>query len=339
MIEEWKSSHLSPSVLGDASIQVNRMHGKKPSRKKKPKTGHKPSLAEQLGIHENTLPELVNWMTDEVDVIETVAMEMFALRGELDTTLKDLAEVKSNLVESNRIFNSECICVRDIELTLHPSSHALNPARAEQKSVLASVERDLALKKKEEGALLKSESTELKELRKRVATFTASIIDEKHTALEHMCKVELNEQRNKMNVISHAAKLGNIAQTKAESLAQGQLKKAQQYSMYSANVGGMRVMGSGGMQVPQMSMIAMMGNGGFLPFNQGMIANQMMMPGMQANMMPGMQTGMMPGIQAGMMPGMQTSFVPGMQTSMMPGMMPPTMQTGMGMMPMNCIFH
>ena len=182
VIEEWKSSHLSPSVLGDTSIQVNRMHDKKPSRKKKPMTGHKPSLAEQLGIHENTLPELVNWMTDEVDVIETAAMEMFALRGELDTTLKNLAEVKSNLVESNRIFNSECICVRDIELTLHPSSHALNPARAEQKSVLASVERDLALKKKEEGALLKSESTELNELRKRVATFTASIIDEKHTA-------------------------------------------------------------------------------------------------------------------------------------------------------------
>ena len=35
------------------------------------------------------------------------------------------------------------------------------------------------------------------------------------------------------------------------------------------------------------------------------------------------------------MPGMQTSFVTGMQTGMMPGMMPPTMQTGMGMMPMN----
>ena len=105
--------------------------------------------------------------------------------------------------------------------------------------------------------------------------------------------------------------------------------------MYSANVGGMRGMGSGGMQVPQMSMMGMMGNGGFLPFNQGMIANQMMMPGMQANMMPGMQTGIIPGIQAGMMPGMQASFVPGMHTGMMPGMMPPTMQTGMGMMPMN----
>ena len=201
--------------------------------------------------------------------------------------------------------------------------------------MLASVERDLALKKKEESALLKSESTELKELRKQVATYTASYLAEKCTAQEHQQKMELNEQRNTMNVISHATKLGNVAQTKAESLAQGQLQKAQQYSMYSANVGGMRGMGSGGMQVPQMSMMGMMGNGGFLPFNQGMIANQMMMPGMQANMMPGMQTGMIPGIQAGMMPGMQASFVPGMHTGMMPGMMPPTMQTGMGMMPMN----
>jgi hypothetical protein len=42
--------------------------------------------------------------------------------------------------------------------------------------VLASVERDLALKKKEESALLKSESTELKELRKQVATYTASYL-------------------------------------------------------------------------------------------------------------------------------------------------------------------
>jgi hypothetical protein len=145
------------------------MQGKKPSQKKKPKTGHKSSLAEQFGIYENSLPELVNWMIDDVDVLEAVAMEMFALRGELDTTLKDLAEAKSNLVESNRIFNRECKCVRDIKLALHPSSHAVNPACTGQKSVLASVEKELALKKKEQGALLKSESTELKELCKQVA--------------------------------------------------------------------------------------------------------------------------------------------------------------------------
>ncbi len=41
--------------------------------------------------------------------------------------------------------------------------------------------------------------------------------------------------------------------------------------MYSANVVGMRGMGSGGMQVPQMSMMRMMGNGGFNPFNHGMM--------------------------------------------------------------------
>ena len=99
-----------------------------------------------------------------------------------------------------------------------------------------------------------------------------------------------------MNVISYAVKLGNAVQTKAGALAQCQLQMAQQYSMYSANVGGMRMVGSGGMQVPQMSMMIMMGNGGFLPFNQGMLANQMMMPGMQANMMSEMQTDMMPGI-------------------------------------------
>ena len=57
--------------------------------------------------------------------------------------------------------------------TSRPLSHAVDSARLGQKSVLASVERDLALKKKEESALLKSESTELKELRKQVATYTA----------------------------------------------------------------------------------------------------------------------------------------------------------------------
>jgi hypothetical protein len=63
-----------------------------------------------------------------------------------------------------------------IKLALCPLSHAVNPAFTGQKSLLASVERDLASKKKEEGAVLKAESTELKELRKQVATLTASYI-------------------------------------------------------------------------------------------------------------------------------------------------------------------
>jgi hypothetical protein len=60
-------------------------------------------------------------MTDDADVLEAVAIEMFALRGELDTTSKELAEAKSNLVESNRIFNRECIvCLRDISWHFTP---------------------------------------------------------------------------------------------------------------------------------------------------------------------------------------------------------------------------
>ena len=93
--------------------------------------------------------------------------------------------------------------------------------------MLASVERDLALKTKEEGALLKSESTELKELRKQVATYTALYLAEKRTAQEHQQKMELNKQRNTMKAIYHATKLGNAAQTKVELLAQGHLQKAQ----------------------------------------------------------------------------------------------------------------
>jgi hypothetical protein len=107
-----------------------------------------------------------------------------------------------------------------IKLSLCPSSHAINPACTGQKSLLATFERDLASKKKEEGAVLKAESAELKELRKQVATLTASYIAEKCMVQEHQCNMELNKQRNMMNVMSHAAKLGNVAQTKAESLAQ-----------------------------------------------------------------------------------------------------------------------
>ncbi len=90
VIEEWKSACHPPSVLGDASSQVNCMHGKKSSWKK-PKTECKSSMAEQLGFYKNTLSELINRMTDGVNVLEAVAGEMFALKSELDTTLKDLA--------------------------------------------------------------------------------------------------------------------------------------------------------------------------------------------------------------------------------------------------------
>jgi hypothetical protein len=48
-------------------------------------------------------------MMDDIDILEAVAREVFALKSELYTTLKDLAETKSNLVESNRIFNCECM--------------------------------------------------------------------------------------------------------------------------------------------------------------------------------------------------------------------------------------
>ncbi len=66
-------------------------------------------MAEQLVFYKRSLPELVNWMTDDINVLEAVAGEMFALKSELDATLKDLTETKSNLVESNRISNRECM--------------------------------------------------------------------------------------------------------------------------------------------------------------------------------------------------------------------------------------
>jgi hypothetical protein len=108
LIDEWKSALPPTSALGDATSQLNHTDGKKTSRKK-PKTGRKSSVAEKLGLYKNTLPELVERMTDDIEVLEAVAVEMFALNSELDTTLKDLTETKSNLVESNRIFNRECM--------------------------------------------------------------------------------------------------------------------------------------------------------------------------------------------------------------------------------------
>ncbi len=107
--------------------------------------------------------------------------------------------------------------------SLCPLSHSVNSACTGQKSILASVEKDFASKKKEEDAVLKAESTKLKELRKQVATLTASYIAKKCMAQEHWFQMELNKQRNAMNIMSHAAKLGNVVQTKAELLAQNQM--------------------------------------------------------------------------------------------------------------------
>ena len=103
--------------------------------------------------------------------------------------------------------------------------------------------------------------------------------------------MELNEQRQTMTVVSHAAKLGTAAQTKVESLAQSQLQKANQFTMYSTNIAGMDGMGSGGMQMPVNGMGGMKngmfdngmmhgmgGNCGFNPY-LGM-ANQMYGGGM-----------------------------------------------------------
>ena len=79
--------------------------------------------------------------------------------------------------------------------------------------------------------------------------------------------VELNKQRQTMTVVSHAAKLGTAAQTKAESLAQSQLQKANQFTIYSTNIAGMCGIGSGGMQMPVNGMGGMM---------NGMFGNGMM---------------------------------------------------------------
>ncbi len=113
---------------------------------------------------------------------------------------------------------------------------------------------------------------ELKEARKQVNNLTNQLIGEKRVAQGHQNQMELNEQRQKMNVVSHAAK-GSIAQTKAELLAQSQLQKAQQFTMYSTNIGGMRGMASGGMQVPHMSMMSGIGGNGMM---NGMWGNRRM---------------------------------------------------------------
>jgi hypothetical protein len=86
---------------------VNRIHSKKATQKK-PRAGCLPSAVECLGFYKSALLELVDRMTEDYDVLEAIAGEMFYLKNELDNTLKDLAETKSSMAESNRIFNHEC---------------------------------------------------------------------------------------------------------------------------------------------------------------------------------------------------------------------------------------
>ncbi len=114
------------------------------------------------------------------------------------------------------------------------------------------------MKKKEESEALKACQSELKECRKQVSNLTNQLIGEKRTAQGHINQMELNEQRQTMNVVTHAAKLGTETQTKAEMLAQSQLQKAQQFTTYSRGIAGMG-MGSGGVQVPHMAMINALG--------------------------------------------------------------------------------
>jgi hypothetical protein len=225
--------------------------------------------------------------------------------------------------------------------------------------------------KKEDNDASKVAQSELKEAWKQVNNLTNQMIGVKKVEQGHLNQMVLNEQRQTMNVVSHAAKLGGtshaaklgrtIAQTKAELLAQSQLQKAQQFRMYSANIGGMHGIGSGGVQVPHMAMMNAMGgnngmmnnsmssgmmnglrggNGGFNPF-QGMALHQQqpfmmarMQSGMLNGMMPptmaGMQNRMMPNVMAGMQNVMMSPAMAGMQNGMMPNMMA-GMQNGMAM--------
>ncbi len=136
----------------------------------------------------------------------------------------------------------------------------------DQKSVLDSYKREIALKEKKESDALKVFQADLKEVRKQISNLTNQLIGEKHVVQGHMNQMELNEQCQTMNIVSHVAKLGTTMQTKAELLAQSQLEKAMQFTMYSTNVGGgMRGIGSGGVQVPHMAIMnAMGGNNGMM---------------------------------------------------------------------------
>jgi hypothetical protein len=243
----------------------------------------------------------------------------------------------------------------------------LTASLSDQKSVLASVQMDLASRKKEESDALKVVQSELIEAQKQVTNLTNQLIGEKKTERGHQNEMELNEQCKVMNVVSHAAKLGTTAQTKAEMLAQSQLQKAQQFQMYSSNIGMREMgMGSGGMQVPHRMLNTMIGNtngmmpnhysnqwgmmngmgggnGVFNPF-QGMAHHHhhqqqqpfMMMNGMMPNVMAGgMRNGMMPNammpnaMAGGMQNGMMTNAMAGMQHGMMSNAMAGGMQNGM----------
>lgn len=123
---------------------------------------------------------------------------------------------------------------------------------------MASYEKEIASKKKEESETLKACNSELKDCRKQISNLTNQLIGEKRTAQGHINQMELNEQRQTMNVATHAAKLGTATQTKAEMLAQSQLQKAQQFTTYSRGIAGMG-MGSGGVQAPHMAMMNALG--------------------------------------------------------------------------------
>ncbi len=120
----------------------------------------------------------------------------------------------------------------------------------------------------------------MKEVRKQVNNLTNQLVGEKKVEQGHLNQMALNKQSQTMNVVSHAAKLGTVTQTKAELLMQSQLQKAQQFMMYSTNICGMRGIGNGGVQVPHMAIMNAMGGN-----------NRMMNDSMSWGMMNGMGGG------------------------------------------------
>jgi hypothetical protein len=91
--------------------------------------------------------------------------------------------------------------------------------------VLASVERELASKKKVESDALTTVQLDLKEARKQVSNLTNQLIGGTCIAQGHQNQMELNEQRQTTNAISHAAKLGTIVHTKADLLLRANCRK------------------------------------------------------------------------------------------------------------------
>jgi hypothetical protein len=74
-------------------------------------------------------------------------------------------------------------------------------------------------KKKEEKDALKVVQSELKEAWKQVNNLMNQLIGEKKVEQGHLNQMVLNKQHQTMNVVSNAAKLGTVTQTKAELLA------------------------------------------------------------------------------------------------------------------------